>query len=143
MDERALPVAWPPFQPTHNMYKDIIVILIYCTRMNCVFYTHAHRVIKQYYKLCVKTEVDALKYLFHCHYRYISYLCFTETRKNESNLLVPDDYMFQMLLNLACQLYQIQKTHLHKDHLFVSAAQAKSKNNCHFMASRIWFVFRQ
>lgn len=78
--------------------------------------------------------VDALKYLFHCHYRYISYLCFTKMRKNESNLLVPDDYMFQIALNLACLLYQIQKIHLDKVHLFVSAAQAKSQNNIHSKA---------
>jgi hypothetical protein len=78
--------------------------------------------------------VDALKYLFHCHYRYISYLCFIETRNNGSNLLIPDDYMFHIVLNLACLLYQIQQTHLDKVHLFASDAQAKSQNKFHSKA---------
>lgn len=117
---------------TRKLYRLLSTISRYVQVYYCYFdilhwnelcllytYTHIHIVIKQYYKLCVRTGVDALKYLFHCHYRYISYLYFRETRKNESNLLVLDDYMFQMVLNLTCLQYQIKETGLDKACVFI------------------------
>lgn len=81
-------------------------------------YTHIHTVIKQYYKLCVRTGVDTLKY----------FIAITDTAHiytleelERMNLIFWcwDDYMFQMVLNLMCLQYQIKETGLDKACAFI------------------------
>lgn len=52
------------------------------------------------------------------------------TGKNESNLLILNDYKFQMVLNLVCLQYQIQHIGLDKEVcLFICVVWAKIKNS--------------